>query len=189
MTTYGAIPASSSPLQSPSLDYISRARDRIKSDIAQCRPWRQVLDHRALSVPPGYYDALSRLRANLSYFRTNYAIVILLVVFLSLLWHPISLIVLVVTMAAWLYLYFLRDEPLAAFGRAVDDRVVLGVLSVLTLVFLFLTDATVNILVALLVAAAVVAVHGAFRRTDDVDEEEGGGQTRGLMTTVGSSPS
>ncbi|KAI4325338.1 hypothetical protein MLD38_030748 [Melastoma candidum] len=188
MTTYGAIPTSSSSMDSPG-GFISRAKDRIKSNLAERRPWRQMLDYHALGVPSSFHEALSRLRTNLAYFRTNYAIVVLLILFLSLLWKPISLIVLVVMMAAWLFLYFLRDEPLAVFGRTIDDRLVLGVLSVLTLVFLFLTNATVNILVALLIGAVVVVLHGVFRRTEDLGDEEGAGDTRGLMATVGSSSS
>lgn len=98
---------------------------------------------------------------------------VLLVLFLALLWHPISLLVFVVMMVAWLFLFFLRDEPLVVFGRTIDDRLILTVLAVLTLVFLFLTSATVNILVGLAVGLGVVVLYSVFRRTDDlfVDEE------------------
>ncbi|KAI6690135.1 hypothetical protein NL676_026963 [Syzygium grande] len=191
MTTYGTIPTSSSAPSPPAnLEYISRAKERIKSGLAERRPWRLMLSVRALRPPAGFPDALSRVRANLSFFRTNYAMVFLLILFLSLLWHPISLIVFVVMMAAWLFLYFLRDEPLAVFGRTIDDRVVLAVMSVLTLVFLLLTRATVNILVAVLIGAVVVVLHAAMRRTDDLSAEDGeAAGTRGLMTSVGSPPS
>lgn len=77
-------------------------------------------------------------------------------------------------MIAWIFLYFLRDEPLLVFSRSVDDRVILAGLSVLTVGFLLLTGATGNILIALAVGAAVVVVYSVFRRTDDLflDEEE-----------------
>lgn len=77
-------------------------------------------------------------------------------------------------MAAWLFLYFLRDEPLVVFGRGIDDRIVLGVLTVLTVVFLLLTDVTVNIVVALAVAAVLIVIHAAVRSTEDLPVEEGG---------------
>lgn len=105
----------------------------------------------------------------------NYAIIALLILFLSLLYHPISLLVFLLTMSAWLFLYFLRDAPLFVFGYNIDDRVVLAVLAVLTVVFLLLTDVTVNIVVALGVAVVVIVVHTVVRGTDDLPDTAVGG--------------
>lgn len=131
---------------------------------------------RSFGIPAaGISGAVSRLRFNAAYFRMNYAILVLLILFLSLLWHPISLIVFIVLMAAWLFLYFLRDQPLVVLGHLVDDRVVLVFMAVLTVVVLLLTQAAVNILVAVIVGVVVVVAHAAFRKTEDLflDEEEG----------------
>uniref|UniRef100_A0A7N0UZ87 PRA1 family protein n=1 Tax=Kalanchoe fedtschenkoi TaxID=63787 RepID=A0A7N0UZ87_KALFE len=173
MTTYGTIPTSSSSATTD-LEYISRAKERIRSGLGTRRPWKVLLNHRALRLPPNASDALSRIRTNLAYFRMNYAIIVLAILFLSLLWHPISLIVLVAMMALWLFLYFLRDEPLVVLRRTIDDGVVLVVLSVLTIVLLLLTKATWNIVGAVLIGAAIVLLHAALRKTDDLflDEEE-----------------
>ncbi|MBA0840425.1 hypothetical protein Goarm_003009 [Gossypium armourianum] len=133
----------------------------------------------SLNCPRTFSEAISRFRANLAYFRMNYAIIVLLILFLSLLWHPISLVVLIIMMALWLFLYFLRDEPLAIFNRTIDDRVVLVVLGVLTFVFLLLTDATSNILVSVMIGAVVVLVHASLRRTDDLYDEESTGLVSG----------
>nr|KYP58365.1 PRA1 family protein F2 [Cajanus cajan] len=172
MTNYGTIPTSSSP--STNLEFISRAKNRIKEGLGTRRPWKIMFNFRSFALPAGFSDAVSRLRTNVAFFQMNYAIVLLILLFLSLLWHPISLIVFVVLMAAWLFLYFLRDEPLTLFGRLVSDRLVLLVMAVLTIVLLLLTGATLNILVALLVGVLLVVAHGALRRTDDLflDEEE-----------------
>lgn len=186
MTTYGTIPASSSSTPAANLEYIARAKERIRSGLAERRPWKLMFNLRALRLPANFPDALSRVRTNLSFFRTNYAMVFLLILFLSLLWHPISLIVFIVMMAAWLFLYFLRDEPLVVFGRTIDDRVILAVMSVITIVFLLLTHATVNILVAILIGAVVVVLHAAMRKTDDLSGDEEAAGTRGLMGSVGS---
>ena len=138
-----------------------------------------MINFRSFKPPGSASDAISRIRANIFYFRMNYAIVVLLILFLSLLWHPISLIVFVVLMAAWLFLYFLRDEPLLIFGHLIDDRVVLIAMSVLTVVLLLLTHVTWNIVAAVLIGVVAVAAHAALRKTDDLflDEEE----TAGLM--------
>lgn len=171
-TTYGTIPSS----PPPNLEYISRAKQRIKAGLGTRRPWKTMLNFRSLKVPSGgVAEAVSRIRINVSYFRMNYAMIVLLILFMSLLWHPISLIVFVVLMAAWLFLYFLRDEPLVLVGHVVDDRVVLVVMAVITVALLLLTDATVNILVAVVVGVVVVVAHAALRRTEDLflgEEEE-----------------
>ncbi|XP_027337312.1 PRA1 family protein F3-like [Abrus precatorius] len=171
-TTYGTIPTS----PPPNLEYISRAKQRIKAGLGTRRPWKTLFNLRSLKIPAsGIPEAVSRVRVNVSYFRMNYAMVVLLILFLSLLWHPISLIVFLLLMAAWLFLYFLRDEPLVLLGRFVDDRLVLMVMAVLTVAVLLLTDATVNIVVAVVVGVAVVVAHAALRRTEDLflgEEEE-----------------
>lgn len=182
MTNYGTIPTSSSATPIANMEYLSRAKDRIKSGLGTRRPWKLMFDYRSVSLPRGISDALIRIKTNAVYFRMNYAITALFVLFLSLLWHPVSLIVFVVMMAAWLFLYFLRDEPLAVFGKTIDDRAVLIVLGVVTIVLLLLTHATLNILVSVAIGLVIVTVHAALRKTDDlfVDEEA----ARGLMTGV-----
>jgi len=182
MTNYGTIPTSSAPGATTNLEYLSRAKERIKAGIGTRRPWKLMFNLRSIRLPASFGDAIARVRTNVGFFRMNYAIVALLILFLSLLWHPISLIVFVVMMAVWLFLYFLRDEPLFVFGRTIDDRVVLIVLGILTVVFLILTRATLNILVALLIGAVVVVLHAAFRKTDDLASDE---EAADLMTGVG----
>ncbi|KAI0524260.1 hypothetical protein KFK09_003625 [Dendrobium nobile] len=174
MATYGTIPTASG--ESSPLDFISRAKARGQSALATRRPWREMVHLHAFSLPLSLGDSYLRIRTNAGYFAMNYAIVVLLIVFLSLLWHPISLIVFVVAMVAWLFLYFLRDEPITVLGRTINDLYILIALSVLTLVLLLLTDATANILISLLIAVVVVLLHALFRRTDDhfLDEEAAG---------------
>uniref|UniRef100_A0A1D1YYW8 PRA1 family protein n=1 Tax=Anthurium amnicola TaxID=1678845 RepID=A0A1D1YYW8_9ARAE len=189
MTTYGAIPTAS-PSHETGLEFLSRAKERGRAALATRRPWREMVHRHAFGVPHGIGDAYLRIRTNAGYFTMNYAIVVLVVLFLSLIWHPLSLVVFVVMMAVWLFLYFLRDEPLVLFHRTIGDRVVLIVLSVVTLAALLLTHATVNILVSVLLGLALVLVHAAFRKTDDLFLEEeasrpGGGWYSVIGETAG----
>ncbi|XP_009785504.2 PRA1 family protein F3-like [Nicotiana tabacum] len=146
------------------------------------RPWKEML---SFSLPESSGDALLRIKTNSSYFHMNYLIIILFVIFLSLLWHPVSLVVFLITLAAWLFLYFLRDNPLVVFGYIVDERVVLAVLSIFTMVLL-ISISTMNVVSGIAVGVAIVVAHGALRRTDDliifIDEEEQGG-VRGQWPT------
>ncbi|XP_010242191.1 PREDICTED: PRA1 family protein F3-like [Nelumbo nucifera] len=183
MTTYGTIPTASSSPGSSSLGYISRAKERIVSGLGTRRPWKEMVHRHAIGIPGSFPEAVGRVRTNVGYFLMNYVIIVLVVLFLSLLWHPISLIVFVVMMAAWLFLYFLRDEPLVILSRTVNDRVVLIVLSIVTIVLLLLTHATLNILVSLLIGVVVVLVHGVLRKTDDLFGDEESARSAGLLAT------
>lgn len=186
MTTYGTIPTAA---PGPSnLEFFSRAKERIRSSIGIRRPWKEMIQFDSINLPPSFGESTVRIRTNLAYFQVNYAIVVLLILFLSLLWHPVSLIVFFITMAAWLYLYFLRDEPLVIYGRTIDDRAVLIVLFVITLIFLFLTDATVNIMVGFLIGVFVVLVHSVVRRSDDVFVEDEEGLGSGMLLPGGGVP-
>ncbi|CAG7877650.1 hypothetical protein BRARA_E02746 [Brassica rapa] len=172
MTNYGAIPTSSHGSPVVDLDSVSRVKQQIKDGLATRRPWRVMFDFHSVGIPRGLSDAFSRIKKNLLYFQTNYAIVFLVVIFLSLIKHPTSLIVLTVLVFVWIFLYFLRDEPIKLFSYQVDDKTVLVCLSVITIVLLFLTNATLNIAGALLIGAVLVLIHAVVRKTDDLFLDE-----------------
>ncbi|CAH1442472.1 unnamed protein product [Lactuca virosa] len=180
MTSYGTIPSSSDG-GSSKVEFLSRAKERIQTGLGVSRPWKQMFDLHSINIPHGFADAISRIKTNFGYFRMNYALIVLVILFLSLLWNPISLIVFVVSMAAWLFLYFLRDEPLVIFHYTIDDRVVLAVLSVVMVVLLLLTGATMNIILSVLIGLAVVVVHAALRKTDDLCLDEDGVEAGGFL--------
>ncbi|XP_022721089.1 PRA1 family protein F2-like [Durio zibethinus] len=179
MTTYGKIPISSTPGPATNLQNLSQAKERMKEGLGARRPWKLMFSIRSFNFPGNLSEAIFRVRPNLAYFCMNYAIIVVLILFLSLLWHTISLIVFLVMMAAWLFLYFLRDEPLVIFNRTIDDRVVLIVLELLTIVFLLLTHATLNIFGIAFDWCGFVLVHASLRRTDDLYDEESAGLMSG----------
>lgn len=169
-----------------------RVKSRTQSIYATRRQWRELLAHpSSYAIPQGFADLSTRLKRNLSYFRVNYAMIVLLLLFLSLLYHPISMIVFIVIFVFWFLLYFFRDEPIVLFNRVVDDRIVLAALGIVTVVSLVLTRVWLNVLVSISIGAAAVVLHAAFRMTEDLflDEDEwgggGGSGSGGLSSVVG----
>lgn len=174
-----ALPSSSSPPAATAAEagvaFFSRAGVSASAAAAVGRPraWREVLDHTAFSRPETCGEARARARRNLAYFRANYALAALLLVFLGLVYRPGSMLAFLALFVAWLALYFGRGgAPLLCLGREVDDRLVLAVLSAATVLVLALTRAGLNLLVSLVIAAALIGVHAAFRMNVYLDERD-----------------
>ncbi|ESQ36003.1 hypothetical protein EUTSA_v10008786mg [Eutrema salsugineum] len=181
--TGGGVTSSSSNSIIGSLS--ARAKQTTQSMITTLRPWRELLDLSALSLPHRYDEAMAHLRHNLSYFRANYALAVLAIVFLGLVYHPISMVAFIVVFIGWILLYFSRDanDPIVISGREVDDRIVLGLLSLVTILALVYTDVGENVLASLIIGLLIVGAHGAFRSTDDLFIDEETARQGGLVSS------
>jgi hypothetical protein len=79
----------------------------------------------------------------------------------------------------------LRREPLVLLSRTYSDREVLGILTVLTIVIVFMTSVGSVLILVLMIGLAMVCAHGVFRVPEDLflDEEE---PTPGFLSFLGS---
>ncbi|KAJ9559662.1 hypothetical protein OSB04_004822 [Centaurea solstitialis] len=140
------------------------------------RLWKQMFNPQTFTFPRTFSDFISRIKSNFLYFRTNYILFTFIVLFLSLLWHPISLMTL--TIASYYFSTFLtRDEPVRICNCfSIDNRFSFAVLSVLTLVLMVLDEAVMNLLFSVSIGAAVAVVHMAVRKAEeevcDFDEND-----------------
>ncbi|XP_004495288.1 PRA1 family protein D-like [Cicer arietinum] len=151
------------------------------------RPWDNFFSLQTFTTPYSIAEATHRLKRNLNHFRVNYTTILLFILFLSLLWHPLSLIVFLAIFAAWFFLFFYRNHPVVILRCTIDDRILLAALSTLTVVALVFTGVWLNVLVSILVGAAVVVLHAAFRSTEDLYSDEVDIFDGGLLSVVGNS--
>jgi hypothetical protein len=156
--------------------FISKVTDRTQVVMAWQRPWPELIDRSAFEKPSSFSDVVSRVKRNGIYFRVNYIIVLLVLVALSLLWHPISVIVLAVFVLAWIYLYFGRTTPLVVFNRTITETQTIVVLGVLNVIALYLTGAYEHLTLGLFIGIVLILLHASFRNTHDLflDQHESG---------------
>ncbi|KAG5095453.1 hypothetical protein JHK84_051041 [Glycine max] len=180
-------PPQPQPPQSAFRFLLSFATDNLRHKLSNRRPWPELLDHTAMSKPLSFSEATLRIRHNISYFRINYYIVVSLILAVSLLTSPFSLVLLLGLLASWLFLYLLRpaDRPLQLLGRTFSDFETLSLLLATTFVLLFLTSLGSLLVTAFSVSVALVAAHAALRVPEDLFLDEGGtSQPAGFLSIL-----
>lgn len=183
---------SQAPIATPAFRaFLSRLSSSVRQGFSQRRPWSELVDRSSLARPETLAEAYSRIRKNFSYFRVNYITLFALVLALSLLSHPFSLLILLSLLGAWSFLYIFRpsDQPLVIRGRTFSDFETLVGLGVLTVIVVFLTSVGSLLITASMIGFAIVGIHGAFRVPEDLfldDQEPANG---GFLSFLGGAAS
>ncbi|XP_028759614.1 PRA1 family protein F3-like [Neltuma alba] len=155
-------------------EFLQRAKEQLQTIVGTAKPWKDMMNPSRLARPFSFFNFLQRMKRNARVFRTNYVMVILLMVLLTLLWHPLCVIIYCALMAAWMVLYLVRDNPPRICGFAIDERLVAVLLLMVTVGLVCLSNVTDNILVGVGVGVLIVLVHAVLRETEE-DEEDGAG--------------
>ncbi|CAN0838879.1 PRA1 family protein F2 [Linum grandiflorum] len=178
MTRYGTIQSQQSQIPSSAISPISlqSIRSNFENLIATAKPWKLMIQPKSLTFPSTLDQSLDRINVNAAFFRSNYAILACCALFISLLWHPFSFIVSLLLGAAWLFLYLHREDgnPLVINGQVVGQKTILTSLLSATMLVLFFTEVTEDIVVGLFAGVVLIVAHGALRETDDLPMMIGG---------------
>ncbi|CAI9770766.1 unnamed protein product [Fraxinus pennsylvanica] len=166
--------------------YITTISDTLRSAVSRRRPWFELFDLSTISRPSSVSDATVRVRKNLSYFCANYATILAVVLALSLLSHPLSLLTLLSLISAWLFLYILRpaDQSLVIFNRTISHREALWILIAFTFSVIFFTNVGSLLMSSTLIGLGFVCIHGVFRDPEDLFLDDTVLANSGLFSVV-----
>lgn len=157
---------------------VGKVKEYAGQTFKQRKPWSELLDRSSFARPDNLTEATSRIRKNLTYFRVNYMIVVLLTLALCIAFNPQSLAVLCVLTAVWGYVFVVRTAPIVIAGRTISEREkLLGMTGMSFITLFFLTGVGAVLFSALCLGVTVIALHGAVRVPDDLftdDAVEGG---------------
>ncbi|KAI3817849.1 hypothetical protein L1987_11648 [Smallanthus sonchifolius] len=171
--------------------FFSRLSSSLRQSFSQNRPWYELVDRSSFSRPESLSDATSRIRKNFSYFRVNYTSLLAVVIAISLISHPLSLLILLGLLAAWIFLYLFRpsDQPLVLFRRTFSDRETLLLLILSTIIVVFLTNVGSVMISAVLIGLAILCVHGGFRVPEDLFLDDQEPANTGFLSFLGGAAS
>ena len=149
----------------------------VKGLQARAAPWRELVDHRAVSFPTGVYDGLARLRRNANDLGYNYFLILLALVATCLVMRPSLLLPIAGITALWLYVLRVRAADVLVGGRAFglhSQRIALVAFAVLVLHFA--TSVSSVLFSALFWGVVACAVHATLRTPppgDDAQSDSG----------------
>lgn len=170
-------------------DTFVKLKENVGHNFKNAKPLSEVFDMTMVSKPASTNEVVSRLKNNVSYFKTNYATVAVGTTALVMLMNPWSLIVLAFLALIWFYMYVLKTTSLVIGGREFSDRETFWLMSGGSLfVIFFLTSVGSTIFYALGLSMILIAAHASMRIPDDTTlfaddvPQDGGSSLTGLLS-------
>eukprot|EP01126_Amoeba_proteus_P014414 TRINITY_DN1630_c0_g1_i2.p1 TRINITY_DN1630_c0_g1~~TRINITY_DN1630_c0_g1_i2.p1 ORF type:complete len:148 (-),score=6.17 TRINITY_DN1630_c0_g1_i2:61-504(-) len=129
----------------------------------------EFFDRNKMTVP-GISEIPTRISRNLSYFQTNYVIVLLILAIYSALTSPMFLLTLGIVVFMWMSAFKQKSQPVMIAGIHLTERSLTLILLLVT-GFLFYVSSIGAILFWLLCASSVVIIgHSIMYTPNPVDE-------------------
>ena len=151
------------------LVFLISIKDRAKHIINQRKPWEEFCDYTSFKIPKAWPEALEKTNKNVHYFKVNYFLWMVCILAATMLWTPSSIVSLLVVLAAWLYVFIVRTEPLVIGGKELNEREKVILLGCGTFVFVFYVTKTGAVLfTGLMVGLAGVLAHAAVKVPDEM---------------------
>merc|ERR550525_557777 len=149
---------------------------------SRLRPTSEFVMPTQFSKPANASDAILRLRTNLRHFWANYAVIILIITFISIITSPMLL--LVMALFTWMWSKVLDDE-FALFKFKLDRRSKIGMMSILSaLGMIYFASST--IIWSLGTGGILAGAHAAFPlppALEDDDPMDGDDLELGFLST------
>lgn len=169
---------------------IQNLKDNATRNFKDAKPLAEVFDMSMVSKPKDTNEVLSRVKNNVSYFKTNYAILAVGTTAAVMLMNPWSLMIMSFLALGWFYVYVLKSSASVVIGgREFSERETFLAMSGGSLfVIFFLTSVGATIFYALGLSMILIGAHATMRIPDDTtlfSEEvprEGEGSLAGLLS-------
>jgi len=169
-TSASSFATPSSTFSSP---YIAAARLMVNQwkdeRLKNLRPIGEFFAKEKFSVPK-IIEIPTRLKANVTYYQTNYFLVFFLLSIYSALTSPIFLIAIILVGGVWLYSVRWRTGPFVLAGRQIPEQVITIVLLIVTLLMFYLSSGMTILWWLLIVAGSFVFLHALFHNPQPIDE-------------------
>ena len=169
---------------------VKNLKDNATRNFKDAKPLTEVFDMSMVSKPRDTNEVLSRVKNNVSYFKTNYAILAVGTTAAVMLMNPWSLMIMAFLALGWFYVYVLKSTASVVIGgREFSERETFLAMSGGSLfVIFFLTSVGATIFYALGLSMILIGAHATMRIPDDATlfseevPQEGQGSLAGLLS-------
>jgi len=147
--------------------------------LSHSRPWAEFANSSQMNVPP-VSEIRDRLEQNSQYYCYNYAVILFALTFVTVLVSPLSILGIVVIMAAYTFLYIMHPDRISVGKFHLDQRTKGVALVLFALLVLWLTGAGSTFITLLCVVSCISVIHMLIRKPPgeaDFDTAYSGGSS------------